>query len=116
MRQTIGLMFVSAIAVAGGAGAQERSIVTTSAGVATTSEATSGAVNFDYGVTVRKNVVVFGGVGRLQNVEPSLSQPAVDAAVSSLAASNVAVSGESRAAAWYSDAGVRIMIPARPWI
>ena len=115
MLRTIGVIVVIAIGTAASALAQQpRSILTTTAGVASTSEATSGAVNLDYGVTAWKNLVVFGGVGRLANIEPSLAQPAVDATVTTLAATDVLVSGQPKTSAWYADGGVRLLIPAGP--
>jgi hypothetical protein len=113
MQTRIGVIVLMAIGMGGSAFAQQpRSILTTTAGVANTSEATSGAVNLEYGVAAWKNVVVFGGAGRLMNVEPSLAQPAVDATVSSLAANNVLISGQPHTPAWYADGGVRLLIPA----
>jgi len=87
-------------------------MIMTSAGITTTSDTTSGAMNLDYGVRVAKDIVIFGGAGRLINVEPSVGQQAVDTTVSTLAASNVAVTGTGRTPVWYADAGVRYLIPA----
>jgi len=114
MRTSIGAIALLAIGTAVPAFAQTspRNIVDATGGVASTSEATSGAINLDYGVRVWKNVIAFGGVGRLMNVEPSLAEQAVDATVSTLAANNVDVSGRPEGPAWYADGGVRLMIPA----
>jgi hypothetical protein len=117
MRTTIGAIAALAIGSAVPALAQQaaptpRSIVDASGGVTSTSEATSAAINLDYGVTIWRHVVAFGGVGRLMNVEPSLAQQAVAATVSNLAAKEVDVTGQPEGPAWYADGGVRFMIPA----
>jgi hypothetical protein len=98
--------------------AQDRSIITTTAGVASTSGVTTGAVNVDYGVAVNRHVVIFGGLGRLQNVEPTTpqTQTAVDTAISALNLANVPVTRQERTPAWFTDGGVRFLIPAGPRI
>src|SRR5436309_5838986 len=91
MHTRISGVLAAALALAVPARAQERAMIMTSAGITTTSDTTSGAMNLDYGVRVAKDIVIFGGAGRLINVEPSVGQQAVDTTVSTLAASNVAV-------------------------
>jgi hypothetical protein len=93
------------------AAAQGRGWFQGAGGFATTSEATAPDVSFQLGMHVAPRLIVFGDVGRLMNVEPSLAQGTVDAAVASLAANNFSVTGESRVPAWYTAGGVRFEIP-----
>jgi len=109
--RTVRWMVMMALGLAGTARAQERGMIATSVGVATTSEATSGAIDLEYGVALNRHLVVYGGIGKLMNVAPAAAQPAVDATISTLAASNVDVTGTPEGPAWYGDGGVRYLIP-----
>jgi hypothetical protein len=80
MRTTLWMVGVMALGLTGTAHAQERAMVTTSVGIATTSEATSGAIDLGSGVSLNRRLTVFGGIGRVMNVAPALAQPAVNAA------------------------------------
>ena len=77
----------------------------------TASSATSGDVGIDVGREVAPHLIVFGSVGRLQNVDPSLAQPGVDAAVAALGASNTSVIRMARTPATYFIGGARYSVP-----
>jgi hypothetical protein len=106
-----------AMATAGTAFAQEpRGFVEGSGGVASTSDGTSGNVGIDVGRQVAPHLIVFGSIGRLRNVEPSLVQPGMDAAVAALGATDVNVIGTARAPATYGLGGVRFSIPTHAFV
>ncbi|PYR74054.1 MAG: hypothetical protein DMF86_19185 [Acidobacteria bacterium] len=115
MKRLVGSITVSLVlAAAAAAGAQEKKgFVQGSGGFATNSEATSGDVALQGGVRVAPHLVVFGDIGRLTNVQPSDAQPAVDTAVSALAANNLTITGDAHVPAWYTAGGVRLEIPTR---
>jgi opacity protein-like surface antigen len=67
----------------------------------------------EFGVRVARHLFVFAEVGQFHNVQPSMVQPAVDAADASLASSGATVTGTGRVPAWHTIGGVRYSIPAR---
>jgi hypothetical protein len=77
-------------------------------GFSTTSQATSGNASGEVGIRVAPAVVLFGNIGRLGDTRSSSLQASVDQAVNGLAASDLMVTGTSRAPAWYSLGGARI--------
>jgi len=110
----LGLMVTTA------ASAQERKgYLKADAGFATSTDATSRAMNAELGKSVTRFVLVFGEFGRLSNLQPSAVQPTVDAAVSNLQSVGYSVLGAAKNPAWYSAGGVRIAAPSgiiRPYV
>src|SRR5262245_7564388 len=62
----------------------ERGFVSGIAGFATSPDGTSGNVLGEAAVRVAPHVLVFGGVGKFHNVQPSDVQPAVDQAIAAI--------------------------------
>jgi opacity protein-like surface antigen len=88
-----------------------RAYVDLSGGFAVTSDTTSGNVLGEAGVRVAPDLFVFGDLGRFQNLQPSLFQPAVDATTTTLSTGGLSVTGVARVPAWYSMGGLRFVIP-----
>jgi hypothetical protein len=102
----LGLMVTTA------ASAQERTgYVKADAGFATSTDATSRAMNAELGKSVSRFVLVFGEFGRLSNLQPSAVQPTVDATVTNLQSAGYSVLGAAKTPAWYSAGGIRIAAP-----
>jgi opacity protein-like surface antigen len=89
----------------------ERAYIAVGGGVASAPDATSGDVAGQFGVRVARNLFVFADVGQFHNLQPSIVQPAVDAADASLASSGATVTGTGRVPAWHTIGGVRYSIP-----
>jgi hypothetical protein len=82
-----------------------------SGGFATTSEATAGSASGEVGFELARHVFIFGDVGTLRNVQPSIVQPTVDASVAAATADGLSVAGEPRVSARDLAGGVRYEIP-----
>ena len=110
------LIMAAAIVVstAGSSFAQsERGYIDVSGGVASAPDATSGDVAGEFGARIARRLFVFADVGQFHNVQPSMVQPAVDAADASLASSGATVAGAGRVPAWHTIGGVRYTIATR---
>jgi opacity protein-like surface antigen len=100
------------IAGAGSLAAQtDRGYVTGFGGVSRTEDATTGDYLGEAGVRVAPHLMVFGDVGRFQNLQPSAVQPAVDNTTTLLSSEGVSVTSRTRVPAWYSIAGLRYDAP-----
>ena len=91
----------------------DRAYVNVAGGMAIAPDATSGNILGEVGVRVARNLFVFGDVGQIHNLQPSLVQPPIDAASAALAESGVTVTGTGRVPAWQTLGGVRYLIPTR---
>ena len=91
----------------------DRAYVNLAGGMAIAPDATSGNILGEVGVRVARNLFVFGGVGQIHDLQPSLIQPAIDAASAALAENGVTVTGTGRVPAWQTLGGVRYLIPTR---
>jgi len=111
------VLILIAACVAGGAqpafAQGDRAYVNVSGGMAIAPDATSGNILGEVGVRVARNLFVFGGVGQIHNLQPSLIQPTIDATSAALADSGVTVTGTGRVPAWQTLGGVRYLIPMR---
>jgi opacity protein-like surface antigen len=109
------LIILIAACVAGGAqpafAQGDRAYVNVSGGMAIAPDATSGNILGEVGVRVAPNLFVFGNVGQIHNLQPSLVQPAIDAASATLSESGVTVTGTGRVPAWQTLGGVRYLFP-----
>jgi len=109
------LIILIAACVAGGAqpafAQGDRAYVNVSGGMAIAPDATSGNILGEVGVRVAPNLFVFGGVGQIHNLQPSLVQPTIDAASATLSESGVTVTGTGRVPAWQTQGGVRYLFP-----
>lgn len=88
-----------------------RAYVEANGGFATTTDKTSGAVAAEVGVEVVHNLFVVGNIGSMQNVQPSVLEPTVDASVAAAGAAGLSVLGDPRVAARYATGGLRYEIP-----
>jgi opacity protein-like surface antigen len=89
----------------------DRAYVNVSGGMAIAPDSTSGNILGEVGVRVARNLFVFGDVGQIHNLQPSLVQPAIDAASAALSESGVTVTGTGRVPAWQTLGGVRYLFP-----
>ena len=80
-------------------------------GFASATDGTSGDVSAQIGVRASRYVIAFVDVGQVRNLQPSVVQSAIDAAVANLAATNVNVTGSGRGAAFYTVGGVKLLVP-----
>ena len=92
---------------------RDRAYVNVAGGMAIAPDATSGNILGEVGVRVAPNLFVFGDVGQIHNLQPSLIQPTIDATSAALADSGVTVTGTGRVPAWQTLGGVRYLIPMR---
>ena len=90
---------------------RDRAYVNVAGGMAIAPDATSGNILGEVGVRVAPNLFVFGDVGQIHNLQPSLIQPTIDATSAALADSGVTVTGTGRVPAWQTLGGVRYLIP-----
>ena len=91
----------------------DRAYVNVAGGMAIAPDATSGNVLGEIGVRVARNLFVFGDVGQIHNLQPSVVQPTIDAASTTLSESGVTVTGTGRVPAWQTLGGVRYLFPMR---
>ena len=111
MRSMVMATLLSVVAATTAYAQGGRTYVIGSGGFATTSEATAGAASGEVGFQVVKNLFVFGSVGTLRNIEPSIVQPTVDASVAAASAQGLTVAGLPRVSTRYFLGGVRYEIP-----
>ncbi|HKB10092.1 MAG TPA: porin family protein [Vicinamibacterales bacterium] len=110
------VMMVAACIVCGAAPSlaqSERAYVNVGGGMAIAPDTTSGDVLGEVGVRVARNLFVFGDLGQFHNLQPSLAQPAVDAAALALSDQGLSVTGTARVPAWQMLGGVRYVVPTR---
>src|SRR5712692_8682111 len=75
----------------------ERGYVEGAGGFASSPDTTSGDVLGEIGVRIAPHLLVFGDIGRFQNLQPSAIQPSVDLTTATLSASQgVTVVGTGR--------------------
>lgn len=111
MRVLIVALIVIALAASPAVAQTERGFVSGTAGFATSPDGTTGNLLGEAGVRVAPHLLLFGGIGKFQNLQPSQVQPAVDQAVSSISTADaVVLNGEARVPAWYSSAGLRVEV------
>jgi opacity protein-like surface antigen len=90
----------------------DRGFITASGGFTTNTEATSGNIDIQGGLTVAPHLQVYGNIGQYMNLQPSDSQSAVDATTGLVAASmGLNVTGEPRVPALYVLGGLRYETP-----
>jgi opacity protein-like surface antigen len=90
----------------------ERVYVTGVGGIAKSPGTTSGDAMAEVGVRIAPHLLVFGDVGRFQNLQPSDVQPSIATATAQLSSSEgLNVTGTGTVPAWYSVGGLRFEIP-----
>src|SRR5438034_10402492 len=85
----------------------ERGYITGFGGLSTAHQTTSGDILGEAGVGVAPHLLVFGDLGRFQNLQTSDIQPAVDNTTTLLSDQGLSVTPTTRMPAWYSVAGLR---------
>ena len=107
------IMMAACVALCAQPAFAQRAYVDVAGGMAIAPDATSGNILGEVGVRVAPNLFVFGDVGQIHNLQPSLIQPTIDATSATLADSGVTVTGTGRVPAWQTLGGVRYLIPMR---
>jgi len=112
MRVLVIALIVSTAVAAPAMAQTERGFVSGIAGYATSPDGTTGNMVGEVGGRLASHLLVFGSVGKFQNLQPSQIAPAVNQAVTTLANTDAAfLTGEARVPAWYWSAGLRVEMP-----
>ena len=90
----------------------DRVYITGVGGFARSTDTTSGEAMAEVGVRIAPHLLVFGDVGRFENLQPSDVQPSIASTTSQLSSSQgLAVIGTGSVPAWYSVGGLRFEVP-----